>query len=112
MTTPINPSAGAPIQRPNPDKPKVNAPSGDKFTLPGAGPSDQVSTRGLSLGSLGPLVKTDLTAESAVNTANQLQGLLSQESLSVVNTKPETVTALFDNKGGQDKGDAKSDKKD
>lgn len=97
MTTPINPAGGAPIQRPNADKPKAANTSPAKFTVPGEPAGDTVATRGLALGSLGPLVKTDLNKETAPKTAKQIEQHLSKEPHAIANARPQTIQSLFQN---------------
>ena len=96
MTTPINPATGAPIQRPTSDKPKSPSAPTEKFTVPG-GSGDTVTARGnLSFGSLAPLINTNLTNETAISTAQQMEKQLNQQNLPVVNNRPQVVSNLFD----------------
>ncbi len=98
MTNPINPGVGAPAPRTTATetRPKTND-TGAKFTVPGLTDRDSVSTRpSLSFGSLGPLVNTELSTEAARATAQQVEKLLGQETLPLVNNRPQVVSSLMD----------------
>jgi hypothetical protein len=101
MTTPINPTSGAPIQRPTTDKSKpqtTDSSSSDKFTVS----TDTVQTQGnLSFGSLRPLINTQLTSQTAASTAQQAGQQLKGQSLPVVNNRPHVVSNLIDTLQGQ-----------
>ena len=96
MTTPINPTSGAPIQRPSTDKSKpqsTSSSSSEKFTVS----TDTVQTQGnLSFGSLRPLINTQLTNQTAVSTAQQTGKQLKDQPLPVVNNRPHVVSNLVD----------------
>ncbi len=94
MTNPINPAGGTPVQRTSVDKPKTSQPSAEKFSVP---TDDTVETHGkLSFGSLRPLINTHLTNETAVTTAQNTGRQLGQQSLPVVNNRPQVVANLAD----------------
>lgn len=98
MTNPINPGVGAPSPRTTAteSRPKSNETSA-KFTVLGLTDSDNVSARSnLSFGSLGPLVNTELNSEAARATAQQVEKLLGQETLPLVNNRPQVVNSLVD----------------
>ena len=98
MTNPINPGVGAPSPRTTAteSRPKSNETSA-KFTVPGLTDGDNVSARSnLSFGSLGPLVNTELNSEAARATAQQVEKLLGQETLPLVNNRPQVVSSLMD----------------
>jgi hypothetical protein len=98
MTT-IDPTSGAPLQRPSADRPKTaGSPAQEKFTVPGAGASDTVAARSntLSFGSLGPLVNSNLSTEAALDTAKRLEALLTDTELPVLNNSPQAVAGLFE----------------
>jgi len=105
MTTPINPTSGAPIQQPTSGKSKpqstTSSSSSEKFTVA----TDSVQTQGnLSFGSLRPLINTQLTNQTAVSTAKQTGEQLKGQSLPVVNNRPHVVSNLVDTLQGQNKG--------
>ncbi len=98
MTNPIIPGVGAPTPRTTAteSRPKSNE-TGAKFTVPGLTDTDSVSARSsLSFGSLGPLVNTELSTEAARATAQQVEKLLGQETLPLVNNRPQVVSSLMD----------------
>jgi len=100
MTTPINPTSGAPIQQPTTgkSKPQTTSSSSEKFTVS----TDTVETQGnLSFGSLRPLINTQLTNQTAVSTAQQTGKQLGNQSLPVVNNRPHVVSNLIDTLQGQ-----------
>lgn len=104
MTTPINPTSGAPIQRPTTDKTKSQTPSqssSEQFTVP----TDTVQTQGaLSFGSLRPLINTQLTNKTAVTTAQKTGQQLGNQPLPVVNNRPQVVSNLIDTLHDQHQG--------
>jgi hypothetical protein len=99
MTTPINPTSGAPIQPPTSDKTKPKTTSStEQFTVA----TDTVETQGnLSFGSLRPLINTQLTNQTAVSTAQQTGKQLGNQPLPVVNNRPHVVSNLIDTLQGQ-----------
>ncbi len=98
MTTPVNPASGTPIQRATADKQKSQPAKSETFSVSdGDTDNDTVETRGkLSFGSLRPLINTQLTNETAISTANQVQKQLGNQSLPVVNNRPQVVSNLFE----------------
>lgn len=98
MTNPINPGVGAPSPRTptTESRPKTNQ-SGAVFTVPGMTDGDSVAARpSISFGSLGPLVNTELSSDTAQATARQVEKLLGQETLPLVNNRPQVVSSLMD----------------
>jgi len=98
MTNPIIPGVGAPSPRTpaTENRPKSNQ-SGAVFTVPGQPNGDSVATRpNISFGSLGPLVNTELSSETARATAQRVEKLLGQETLPLVNNRPQVVSSLMD----------------
>ena len=98
MSNPINPSAGAPATRATTTdtRPKTTGASDAKFTLP-TDTGDSVDARpNLSFGSLAPLVKTDLSSEAALLTAQQVEKQLQGETHPVVNTRPQVINNLYE----------------
>lgn len=96
MTNPIVPGVGAPAPRTpaSEARPKTNQ-TGATFTIPSDG--DSVTTRSsLSFGSLGPLVNTELSSDTAKATAQQVEKLLEKETLPLVNNRPQVVSSLMD----------------
>jgi hypothetical protein len=96
MTNPINPGVGAPVSRTATaePRPKTNQ-TGATFTVPDTG--DSVSARpNLSFGSLTALVNTELSRDTAKETAQQVEKLLEKETLPLVNTRPQVVSSLMD----------------
>ena len=57
-------------------------------------PMDPTATNARA--SLAPLVKTDLTSEAAISTAQQLEKLLEKETLPLVNNRPQALSSLID----------------
>lgn len=97
MTNPINPGVGAPSPRTptTENRPKTNQ-TGAVFTVPNTD-GDSVATRpSISFGSLGPLVNTELSSDAAKATAQQVEKLLGQETLPLVNNRPQVVSSLMD----------------
>ncbi len=102
MTGPINPATGAPLQRTNADKPKAQQTS-EKFSVP-ADTGDKVATRNsLSFGSLAPLINTQLTNETAITTAQNMEKQLNQQELPVVNNRPQVISNLIETLQGDKK---------
>lgn len=98
MTNPIIPGVGAPAPRTatNETRPKSNQ-SDAVFKVPGLSDGDSVATRpSLSFGSLGPLVNTELSSDTAKAAAQQVEKLLGQETLPLVNNRPQVVSSLMD----------------
>lgn len=101
MANPINPGIGAPATRTTTTeiRPKTTTPNPQAtFNVPAdnAG-GDTVSARSnLSFGSLAPLVKTDLSNDTAIITAQQVEKLLQQEPLPVVNNRPQVISNLYE----------------
>lgn len=98
MSNPINSSIGAPVPRPTSSepRPKSTASTQATFNVPSES-GDTVSARtNLSFGSLAPLVKTDLSNDSAVVTAQQVEKLLQKEPLPVVNNRPQVINNLYE----------------
>jgi hypothetical protein len=96
MTTPINPAGGAPVQRTTTtEKPTAPQASSQKFSVP---TTDTVQTGApkLSFGSLRPLINTHLTNETAISTAKETGRQLGNQSLPVVNNRPQVVANLVD----------------
>jgi len=98
MTNPINPGVGAPAPRtPATETRSKSNQSGAVFTVPGINEGDSVAARpSISFGSLGPLVNTELSSEAAQATARQVEKLLGQETLPLVNNRPQVVSSLMD----------------
>jgi len=94
-TNPINPSGGPPVQRTTADKPKTSQTSSEKFSVPSDDTVDTHSGK-LSFGSLRPLINTHLTNETAISTAQNTGRQLGQQSLPVVNNRPQIVANLVD----------------
>lgn len=105
MTNPIIPGVGAPVPRTTTDaKPKPTNAGGAAFTVP-TDTGDTVNARGsLSFGSLAPLVNTELTSDSAIIAAQQMEKLLEKETLPLVNNRPQVVNSLVDALLEQNKG--------
>jgi hypothetical protein len=98
MTNPINPGVGAPSPRTpaTESRPKSNQ-SGAVFTVPSQPEGDSVAARpNISFGSLGSLVNTELSSEAARATAQRVEKLLGQETLPLVNNRPQVVSSLMD----------------
>lgn len=104
MTTPINPLSGGPVQQPtttNKTSKSQSTSSAEPFTVS----SDTVETPPKSsFGSLRPLINTQLTNETAVSTAQQTGKQLGNQSLPVVNNRPQVVANLIDALHGQGQG--------
>lgn len=98
MANPINPSVGAPAPRATTNEPRPKtAGTTEKFTVPSETASDTVAARtNLSFGSLAPLVKTDLTSDAAIITAQQVEKQLQGEPHPVVNNRPQVINNLYE----------------